>query len=238
MNDNFYKKLMEHSPEGYAYHQIITDGEGKPVDYLFLDANQAFERATGLSKGKIIGKKVTRVIPGIENSSFDWIGTYGKVALTGESISLKQYSETLGRWYNVAAHSNERGYFVAFFHDITADVEEKEALEILANFAHETLEQPIGKLDYEKLTDNILQLSGAKFAAINTYNKEGTKTVTRAISGEPESIRKASEIMGFELTGRAWDIIHERAKSIRGGCFLRFNNLYEASIGSISVSIQ
>ena len=120
MDDNFYKQIVEHSREGYAYHRIITDRDGNPIDYVFLSANPAFEKATGLSRDQIVGKKVTEILPGIGKSSYDWIGNYGKVALTGGSISFEQYSEPLGRWYDVIAYSNEHTYFVTIFRDITS----------------------------------------------------------------------------------------------------------------------
>lgn len=79
-----FEDIIYSSPFGFAHHKIILDNEGKPVDYEFLEVNNAFEQLTGLSKKQIIGKTVTDVIPGIEKSSFDWIGFYGEVAINGE----------------------------------------------------------------------------------------------------------------------------------------------------------
>ncbi len=42
------------------------------------------------------------------------------------------------------------------------------------------------------------------------------------------------EIMGFELIGKSWNIIPERAQSVRDGRLLRFENLYEAGSGAVS----
>ncbi len=109
----------ENLPYAFAYHQMITDSEGKPVDFTFLDVNRAFETMTGLSREQIVGNKVTEVLPGIEESTFDWIGVYGKVALTGESIHFKQYSEPLARWYEIMAYSDKPGFFAVLFFDIT-----------------------------------------------------------------------------------------------------------------------
>jgi hypothetical protein len=49
----------------------------------------AFEKMTGLKRAQIIGKRVTEVLPGIEKDSADWIGIYGKVALTGEPVQFE-----------------------------------------------------------------------------------------------------------------------------------------------------
>jgi len=104
---------------GFAYHQIVTDDAGKPIDYIFLEVNKSFERLTGLKKKNIIGKRVTEIIPGIENDSADWIGLYGNVALKGHEAKFENYSQELNKWYTVSAFCPEPGYFVTFFHEIT-----------------------------------------------------------------------------------------------------------------------
>ena len=38
------------------------------VDYIFLEVNADFEEMTGLKRDKVIGKKVTEVLLGIEKS--------------------------------------------------------------------------------------------------------------------------------------------------------------------------
>ena len=56
---------------------------------------------------------------GIERDPADWIGVYGKVALTCKSIQFENFNETLAQWFHVSAYSPERGYFVAIFENIT-----------------------------------------------------------------------------------------------------------------------
>ena len=46
-----HRLLMENLPEAFAYHQVLTDSEGEPVDYIFLDVNWAFEEMTGFFQG-------------------------------------------------------------------------------------------------------------------------------------------------------------------------------------------
>ena len=127
-----YRLLMEHLPDAFAYHQIVTDYSGNPVDYIILDVNPAFSAMTGFSREQVIGKKVAEVLPGFKKSSFDWVNPFGKVALTGESICFEQYLEPLDRWYEIiAASGDEPGYFSVFFRDVT---ETKETEQKLANF--------------------------------------------------------------------------------------------------------
>ena len=120
----FFEKMMV----GFAYHKIVQDREGKPIDYVFLEVNEAFEKLTGLKKERILGKNVTQVLKGIENDPADWIAIYGKVALTCESAQFENFSEQLGRWFNVYVYCPKRGYFVTLFEDITNRKKAEQAL--------------------------------------------------------------------------------------------------------------
>jgi|GEM_PF-3193551 len=63
-----YRLLLDNLPYAFAYHQLIMDSEGRPVDYLFLDLNPAFTALTGKTREEIIGRKVTEIFPGIQES--------------------------------------------------------------------------------------------------------------------------------------------------------------------------
>ncbi len=113
------RSLFSHMAEGFAHHRIVLDGKGTPCDYVFLEVNDAFERLTGLKGEDIIGRRATEALPGIEKDPMDWIGRYGKVALTGKPTSFESYSQPLDRWYSVSAFSPHKGFFATTFSDIT-----------------------------------------------------------------------------------------------------------------------
>ncbi|MFC1614377.1 PAS domain S-box protein [Gemmatimonadota bacterium] len=114
-----YRLLFDNMLDGFAYHEILLDKNGQPVDYRFLEVNSTFERLTGLKRDEVIGKKVTEVLPGIREDEFDWIGVYGKVALTGEGTTFENYSEPFGKWFTVSVMSNRERCFATIFSDIT-----------------------------------------------------------------------------------------------------------------------
>ena len=51
--DMFLDKMLD----GFAYHKIVVNKAGKPVDYVFLEVNYAFEKMTGLRESKSLAKK-------------------------------------------------------------------------------------------------------------------------------------------------------------------------------------
>jgi PAS domain S-box-containing protein len=116
-NEERYRNLFDNMTEAFALHEIVTDEQGHPCDYRFLDINTSFERITGLNRGDIVNRNVREVLPGIE--AF-WIETYGKVALTGEPISFeKYYPASLNRWYEVFAYRPRPRQFAAIFMDVS-----------------------------------------------------------------------------------------------------------------------
>lgn len=114
-----YHRYFTTIPTGWAFHKVIVDENNRPVDYFFIEVNDAFEKLTGLKKENIIGKRITEVIPGIEKDPADWIGKYGKVSLTGKEIKFESYSEQLKKWFFVSASSPDKGFFITIFEDIT-----------------------------------------------------------------------------------------------------------------------
>lgn len=128
INEKKYSTLFENMMDGFALHEIILDDNNKPIDYKFIEVNDAFEVQTGVKKDEVIGKTITEILPGIENDQANWIGVYGKVALGRKDIRFEKYSELLDRWYNVSAFSPKKNYFATIFTDITERKRIEEAL--------------------------------------------------------------------------------------------------------------
>ncbi|MFO7800224.1 PAS domain S-box protein [Rhodohalobacter sp.] len=93
------ESILNSSPFGFAYHQVVLDSENRPADYKFLKVNEAFEKLTGLKREEVIGRRTTDVLPGIDSGEGEWIKPFGEVALTGSEKVLEQYSEPLEKDY-------------------------------------------------------------------------------------------------------------------------------------------
>jgi PAS domain S-box-containing protein len=120
-----FRSLFTNMTEGFALHEVITDAEGRPVDYRFLEVNPSFEKLTGLKPSELVGRRVLEVLPLTEAY---WLENYGRVALTGEPTHFENYSAELGRWYEVFAYQSAPRQFAVIFTDITARKRAEEAL--------------------------------------------------------------------------------------------------------------
>jgi PAS domain S-box-containing protein len=111
-----YQNLFNSMMDPFALHEIILDSRGEPADYRFLAVNPAFQRLTGLQASDLVGRRVLEILPGTERY---WIEAYGRVALTGEPINFSNYSQDLGRHFEVTAYRPAPYQFACVFKDIT-----------------------------------------------------------------------------------------------------------------------
>lgn len=125
-SENNFQLLFQNMNSAFAYHQIVTDDNGRPVDYIFLDVNSKFEKLTNLKREDIIGKSVLEVMPEIEPF---WIERYGQVALTGESLKFTDYSQAIDRYFEIAAYSPKTGFFAVTFTDVSDRIKSEKALD-------------------------------------------------------------------------------------------------------------
>lgn len=114
-----HRKILHSVPLGYAHHQSIYDENGHPIDYVFLEVNDVFEKITGLESKKIIGQKISDVLPELLKSKFDWITYYGNLAKNLVSTEFEQFSEPLNKWFKIYVSSLQYGYFTTLFTEIT-----------------------------------------------------------------------------------------------------------------------
>ena len=118
-SEEFRIAIIEKMLNAFALHKIILDDSGLPCDYEYIDVNPAFEAFTGLKKSDIVGKRYRELIPKSEIEKTDWVGIYGKVATTGEPVSIESYTDAFDKWVIVNAYSPKQGYFITVFSDIS-----------------------------------------------------------------------------------------------------------------------
>ncbi len=121
-----YHSLFQNMLEGYACCKMLFDDQNRPVDFVYLDVNHAFEQMTGLKN--VVGKSATEAIPGIKELNPELFEIYARVALTGRPEKFETDFKPWDICFSISVYSTEKGYFVATFDNITERRREENAL--------------------------------------------------------------------------------------------------------------
>lgn len=183
-----YKQFFNNPLMGFALCKIITDHENNPVNFIYLKINPAFENLTGFKKEEIINRKVTDIL--IPEEVKKIIKIYGKVTLTGEPVNFEYPIPSLNKYYEIAAFSPGKDYFIAFFTDITKR-KKTEELQNSLNYIGNVINS---NLNADKIMETVVmeasEVIGAESASIAL--KAGNKWLIKYVCCMPQEILGSS----------------------------------------------
>ena len=191
-------------------------------DFIYLKVNSAFEALTGLKD--VVGKRVSEVIPGIQESDPELLEIYGRVALTGKPERFENYVEALKMWFSISVYSPGKEYFVAVFDVITERKRVEKELRLKERmldgasdsiFLHDLdghfiymNEAAYKSRGYEKeelLAKDIFALPTPEYAA--TREKRLSELLEKGeLIFESAHFRKDGSIMPVEIQARVFDL--------------------------------
>ena len=93
-----YRTLFNSIDAGFCILEVFFNENELPYDYRFLEANDAFEKQTGLVDA--VGKTMNEMVHGHEQY---WFDIYGRIAKTGKSERFENEAKALGIYYEVYA---------------------------------------------------------------------------------------------------------------------------------------
>ena len=123
-----YRALFDNMLDGFAYCKMIFDEKGTPIDFEYLEINDAFERLTGLKREDVVGKRITVAIPGTEKANPELFEIYGRVAQSCKAEKFEIFFKPLNKRFSISVYCPEKGYFAAVFEDITQSKQAEETL--------------------------------------------------------------------------------------------------------------
>ena len=186
-----YRALFANMLNGFAYCKMIFDNQNRPVDFVYLAVNSAFEQLTGLKN--VVGKRVSEVIPNVDKSSPELFERYARVALTGKPEQCEFDFEPLNLWLSISVYSTEKGYFGAVFENITERKRAEEDLHNLHNMLRELAENT--ERVREEEMSAIAREVHDEIGQILTALKMDVSSLVRAGFTDPSSVSKRSESM-------------------------------------------
>ncbi|SMO33326.1 two-component system, chemotaxis family, CheB/CheR fusion protein [Saccharicrinis carchari] len=117
--ENTYRNLFNNMSEGFVHAKIITDSNGKAVDWEYITLNRAFEAQIGCKAEDIVGKRVTKIQPDITNNSQNWIEKFGQTAFTGKEQFIESDFISPEKYFYIHVFCPRPGEFAATFADVT-----------------------------------------------------------------------------------------------------------------------
>jgi|GEM_PF-1107386 len=178
-----------------------------------------------------------------------------------ESLVLKEKNEEIGifqlkrkngtgiwiedhGWYN----TDEQGKVVTHegvLRDITDRKLAQDSLKERESILKKTLVDSTGlidftsgKINYEKISDTILEISGAKYVSFNVFDDNGLDLITVAVSGVKEHILNASKYFGFEMINRKWKFDPIRDEKTKDKAITKFDSFKELTSFSLSAKVN
>ncbi len=173
-----YRSLWDNSANGLAYHELVTDDDGKPIDSIFLDVNTSFEKITGQRREDLIGKRFSEVKDKLLPADFDLAEMFWKVALTGETNRIEFHIQKTQRWVSISVYSPSQGTFVCALQDITEKKKSEKNQKVLA-------------AAFEQSTDSIIIVDfPGKIRYVNpSYERITGYTASEVIDKTPAIVR-------------------------------------------------
>ena len=236
------KVVFDSSDMAIARHKIILDENGKPIDYLFLEVNRAFEKMTGLKREEILHKSALTILPVLKSDDFNWVSFFGKVALKrNTSSSFEKYSLLFKKWYRIEVISDEKFYFTTIFHDIGHEKELYELKKESQNKYQKIFEMSNDGLFLHDVTGQIIDVN-PKATELTGYSKEQLMNMNiKQLSLEKGKVMTKESIEKIKKTGQVVtenQIIDRTGKiidvSINGSFFDKTNGIILGAVRDIS----
>jgi PAS domain S-box-containing protein len=117
LSEEKYRLLFENILKGFAYCKMIYKDE-QPVDFVYLEANDALEKLTGIKKSEIIGKRYSIITPEIPKGHPEIFQICSQVTLTGKSQTF-ELEYNVDNWFSCYVFSPKKEHFAVIFEDIS-----------------------------------------------------------------------------------------------------------------------
>lgn len=134
---NRYRVLINSLDDGFSVIELIFDTNNKPIDYLFVELNPAFEQHIHLSNP--LGRTIKELSP--EHDS-KWFEIYSEIVFSGEALRFEEYAKDLRSWFDIYAFpiGSKKSRRVAI---LCSDITHRKEAEQRLKRANEELEEKV-----------------------------------------------------------------------------------------------
>ncbi len=234
-----FRKLFDHTPIPILYvnnYGVITHRNKKFIELLGYDENEVPTLAEWWHKA-YPAEEYRKLVKGNWNRAVRKSGNvHGDIQKEIYHVTCKDGIER----EIIITGSRFADNYLTTFVDVTDQKkaektlqESKEMLQKLLVTTSGLIDSEEKKFDYQRMTDIMIEISGARYAAFNLMEENTHEITTVAFSGLSDIQSKAKSIMGFNLVNRKWKEDPERAAKISEHIITRFETLHELTGGEV-----
>lgn len=201
-----YRLLFEHNPEPMWIFDLAT--------LRFVEVNDAAIDHYGYSREEFMSMTIKDI-----RSSEDLELLKKNLHEIQQKVRAKVYAKHLKKngdeidveITSVQLQWNDKKAIHILVNDVTEKKIAQEKLQEKRDILKKVLDESTdfiqslsGDISFSKLTDMMMEISGARFVAFNQYENNGTEYKTKSISGINDFVRNSINILGFNLFEKKW----------------------------------
>jgi PAS domain S-box-containing protein len=106
-------------------------------------------------------------------------------------------------------------------------LENENQLKMLLLESSKLIDTGTESIDYQKISDTILRISGSKYVSFNIFDENGMDFSTVALSGIKEHVLKVPKFFGFDVINKSWKFDPIRTEKIKDNVITHFDSLFD-----------
>lgn len=130
MKKELHRQIMNSIPIGYSYYKILYDDKGLPYDYECIEINDMGNKILGNMNNDMLGTKLIESLGKTSKKSQPLFDAFYKVSMGQDEQDLYQL-DFRGKKLRIKILSQEKGYIITYFTDITEDIKKEKEMEAL-----------------------------------------------------------------------------------------------------------
>jgi len=124
-SESKFSTLFSSMTEMVVLHDLVCNGEGKPINYRITNCNAAYTKSTGIPRENAIGRLATELY-GSEKPPY--LDEYSKVVLSHEPYHFETYYQPMDKHFFISVVSPAKNQFATVTTDITELKQTQEAI--------------------------------------------------------------------------------------------------------------
>jgi len=204
-----FKVLFNNSTSGIAYHKIVYDSDGNPVDYIITEINPQFEKVLPFKREDVINKISTEAYK-VEQAPY--LDIYSEVAKTQKSTFFETYFPPIDRHFNISVISPRKGNFITVFDNIS----ERKKAEQKVRESEEKYREAYNRANFYKDLfahdiNNIMQVINSS-AELISHETEKSKNIEMMATIIKKQITRAKKLVQNVILLSDLEEIHQPLK--------------------------